>query len=139
MSDFVMTIAGDTVPADDSFGVVNPANGEVFAHAPECTPQQLDAAFDAASKAQRDWKSDESARRVTLLKMADVLLASSAELAPVLTAWPAGGVGDQGVPGPDQQPDHAQAAHQRKEPAPPVRIGGGVLFLVTLRIRIHAF
>jgi acyl-CoA reductase-like NAD-dependent aldehyde dehydrogenase len=86
MSDFVMTIAGDTVPAVDSFGVVNPANGEVFAHAPECSPQQLDAAFDAASKAQRGWKADESARRATLLKMADVLLASAGDLAPVLTA-----------------------------------------------------
>jgi acyl-CoA reductase-like NAD-dependent aldehyde dehydrogenase len=86
MPDFVMTIAGDTVPAADSFGVVNPANGEVFAHAPECTTQQLDAAFDAAAKAQRDWRQDEPARRETLLRMADVLLASSGELAPVLTA-----------------------------------------------------
>jgi len=86
MSDFVMTIAGDSAPAVDSFGVVNPATGDVFAHAPECTPAQLDAAFDAAAKAQRDWKADEAARRATLLKMADVLLASAGELAPVLTA-----------------------------------------------------
>ena len=86
MSDFVMTIGGDTVPAEESFGVINPASGEVFAHAPECSQTQLDAAFDAASKAQRDWKSDEGVRRDTLLKMADVLMASAAELAPVLTA-----------------------------------------------------
>jgi acyl-CoA reductase-like NAD-dependent aldehyde dehydrogenase len=86
MSDFVMTIAGDSAPAVDSFGVVNPATGDVFAHAPECTSAQLDAAFDAAAKAQRDWKADEAARRATLLKMADVLLASAGELAPVLTA-----------------------------------------------------
>ena len=69
MSDFVMTIGGDSVPAADSFGVVNPANGEVFAHAPECTRDQLDAAFDSAAKAQRDWKLDEAARRDTLLKL----------------------------------------------------------------------
>src|SRR5580692_2083275 len=86
MSDFVMTIGGDTVPAAESFGVVNPANGEIFAHAPECSPQQLDAAFDAASKAARDWKNDESARRAALLKVADVLLASAGEIAPVLTS-----------------------------------------------------
>jgi len=86
MSDFVMTIGGDSVPAADSFGVVNPANGEVFAHAPECTRDQLDAAFDSAAKAQRDWKLDESARRATLLKMADVLFASAEEVAPILTA-----------------------------------------------------
>jgi acyl-CoA reductase-like NAD-dependent aldehyde dehydrogenase len=86
MSDFVMTIGGDTVPATDSFGVVNPATGDVFAEAPECSPQQLDAAFDAASKAQRDWKADEGFRRETLLKVADVLMASAAEVAPILTA-----------------------------------------------------
>ena len=97
MSDFVMTIGGDTVPAAESFGVVNPANGEVFAHAPECSRQQLDAAFDAASKAQRDWRSDEAARRQTLLKMADVLLASGAELAPVLTAEQGKPLGDANI------------------------------------------
>ena len=86
MSDFVMTIGGDTVPATDSFGVVNPANGEVFAHAPECTRDQLDAAFDSAAKAQRDWKLDADARRETLLRVADVLFASATELAPILTA-----------------------------------------------------
>ena len=86
MSDFVMTIGGDSVPAVDSFGVVNPANGEVFAHAPECTRDQLDAAFDSAAKAHRDWKLDEAARRATVLKMADVLFASAEEVAPILTA-----------------------------------------------------
>ena len=86
MSDFVMTIGGDSAPAADSFGVINPANGEVFAHAPECTRDQLDAAFDAAAKAQRDWKLDEAARRSTLLAMADVLMGATAELAPILTA-----------------------------------------------------
>jgi acyl-CoA reductase-like NAD-dependent aldehyde dehydrogenase len=97
MSDFVMTIGGDTVPAADSFGVVNPANGEVFAHAPDCSPQQLDAAFDAAAKAQRDWKLDEAARRDTLLKMADALLAASGELAPILTAEQGKPLGDAGI------------------------------------------
>jgi acyl-CoA reductase-like NAD-dependent aldehyde dehydrogenase len=94
MSDFVMTIGGDTVPAADSFGVVNPANGEVFAHAPECSTEQLDAAFDAAAKAQREWKADEAARRAVLVSMADVLLESSAELAPILTAEQGKPLGD---------------------------------------------
>ena len=97
MPDFVMTIGGDTVPAAESFGVVNPANGDVFAHAPECSRQQLDAAFDAAAKAQRDWRSDEGLRRQTLLKMADVLLASGAELAPVLTAEQGKPLGDANI------------------------------------------
>ena len=97
MSDFVMTIGGDTVPAETSFGVVNPANGEVFAHAPECSTQQLDAAFDAASKAQRDWRVDEGARRSTLLAMADTLLASAGELAPILTAEQGKPLGDANI------------------------------------------
>ena len=97
MSDFVMTIGGDTAPAAESFGVVNPATGEVFAQAPECSRQQLDAAFDAAAKAQRDWRSDEGARRATLLRMADVLMASSGELAPVLTAEQGKPLGDANI------------------------------------------
>jgi acyl-CoA reductase-like NAD-dependent aldehyde dehydrogenase len=87
MSDFVMTIAGEPVPTEGTFGVRNPATGEVFAQAPECTRQQLDAAFDAAAKAARDWKADEAVRRALLLKAADVLMAQAAtELAPTLTA-----------------------------------------------------
>jgi acyl-CoA reductase-like NAD-dependent aldehyde dehydrogenase len=86
MSEFTMTIGGEPAPEAGTFGVINPATGEVFAQAPECTRPQLDAAFEAASKAQRDWKLDEAFRRATLLKMADVLMGSAATLAPVLTA-----------------------------------------------------
>ena len=86
MSDFAMTIGGDSIAAADSFGVINPANGDVFAHAPECTTHQLDAAFDSAAMAQRHWKLDEGLRRQTLLDMADALFASAGELASILTA-----------------------------------------------------
>ena len=103
MSDFVMTIGGDSVPAADSFGVVNPATGEVFAHAPECTREQLDAAFDSAAKAQRDWKLDEASRRSTLLAMADALLGAAGELAPILTA-------EQGKPYAEARGEVAYAA-----------------------------
>src|SRR5580700_7462875 len=97
MTDSVMTIGGDTVPAGESFGVKNPATGEVFAQAPECSPQQLDAAFDAAAKAARDWKSDEAGRRAALLAVADVLLASTADLAPLLTSEQGKPLGDAGI------------------------------------------
>ncbi len=86
MADFVMTVAGESMPTAATFGVRNPATGEVFAEAPECTREQLDAAFDAAAKAGRDWKIDEAARRATLLKVADVLMASAGDIAPVLTS-----------------------------------------------------
>ena len=97
MSEFVMTIAGETVPTEGTFGVRNPATGEVFAQAPECSPQQLDAAFDAAAKAARDWKADESARRAGLLKAAEVLMASAGELGPVLTAEQGKPLEDAGI------------------------------------------
>lgn len=97
MSDFVMTIGGDTTPAEASFGVVNPANEEVFAHAPECSRAQLEAAFDAAAKAQRDWRSNESRRRETLLKIADVLMASAGDIAPILTSEQGKPLGDANI------------------------------------------
>jgi acyl-CoA reductase-like NAD-dependent aldehyde dehydrogenase len=86
MTDFVMTIAGDTVATEATFAVRNPATGKAFAEAPECTRLQLDAAFETAAKAARDWKSDKAVRRSSLLQAAEVLLSSSAELVPVLTA-----------------------------------------------------
>jgi acyl-CoA reductase-like NAD-dependent aldehyde dehydrogenase len=85
-TEFTMTIAGEAVPTGRTFGVRNPATGEVFAEAPECSHEQLDAAFDAAAKAARDWKADEAARRDALRRAADVLLASPGDLAPTLTA-----------------------------------------------------
>jgi acyl-CoA reductase-like NAD-dependent aldehyde dehydrogenase len=97
MSDFVMTIAGEIAPTESTFGVRNPATGEVFAQAPECTRQQLDAAFDAAAKAARDWKSDEAARRAVLVRAAEALMASSAELAPVLTSEQGKPLADAGI------------------------------------------
>jgi acyl-CoA reductase-like NAD-dependent aldehyde dehydrogenase len=86
MSDFVMTIAGEAAPTEATFDVVNPATGEPFAQAPACTRQQLDGAFDAAAKAARDWKADGAARRAVLLRAAEALQGSRAELAPILTS-----------------------------------------------------
>ena len=97
MSDFVMTIAGEPAPTELTFGVKNPATGEVFARAPECSRQQLDAAFDAAAKAARDWKADEAARREVLNKAAEKLTGLSAELAPVLTAEQGKPLSDAGI------------------------------------------
>jgi len=84
--DVSMTIGGELVAAPDTFGVINPATGEVHAQAPDCTKEQLDQAFEAASKALPDWRSDEDARRHALRKAADALAAASGELGPVLTA-----------------------------------------------------
>src|SRR5438046_2752029 len=80
-----MTIGGRAVAADATFGVVNPATGEVHEQAPDCSPALLDEAMAAAAGAYRDWKRDLEARRKALHTAADLLMAQAAELAPVLT------------------------------------------------------
>ena len=86
MGDYVMTIDGQAVPAEQTFGVINPATGEVFAQAPECTREQLDAALESAHKAQLSWKTDAAARTEALLAAADAVDAAAEELGPLLTA-----------------------------------------------------
>jgi acyl-CoA reductase-like NAD-dependent aldehyde dehydrogenase len=85
MSDFTMTIDGKAVSAEQSFGVINPATGAVFAQAPDCSREQLDAAMDSSQAAFRAWRSDEARRREALLKCAEALQARAQELAPILT------------------------------------------------------
>src|SRR5438874_10553452 len=86
-----MTLDGQAAPTAATFDVLNPATNEVYAQAPECSKEQLDAAMESASKAYRDWKADEGARRDALRQAAAVLLGASGDLAPVLT-------GEQGKP-----------------------------------------
>jgi acyl-CoA reductase-like NAD-dependent aldehyde dehydrogenase len=81
-----MSIGGKSVAAKESFGVINPASGEVFEHAPECSPGQLDAAFASAKQAFVTWRSNESDRRKALLTVADVLMGAAGEIAPIITA-----------------------------------------------------
>jgi acyl-CoA reductase-like NAD-dependent aldehyde dehydrogenase len=86
MSDFRMTIDGESVPAARTLGVINPATGEVHAQAPDCSREQLDRAMAAAAGAYRGWRSDIEARRKALHAAGDLLMAKASELAPVLTA-----------------------------------------------------
>ena len=92
-----MSIGGDPVGPESTFGVINPSTGEVFAQAPECSKDQLDAAFTSAQSAFSSWRSDEDQRRKTLLAMADVLLASIDTLAPLLTTEQGKPLNDAGV------------------------------------------
>ena len=86
MSDFTMTIDAAAAPTAATFDVVNPATNEVYAAAPECSREQLDAAMESAAKAFRDWRADESARRDALRAAAGLLMSSSQAVAPILTA-----------------------------------------------------
>jgi acyl-CoA reductase-like NAD-dependent aldehyde dehydrogenase len=86
MSEFSMTIDGTQASTAETFGVVNPATGEVFEQAPECTREQLDTAMESAHKAYRDWRSDEDARRKALHALGDLMFASAGDIAPILTS-----------------------------------------------------
>jgi acyl-CoA reductase-like NAD-dependent aldehyde dehydrogenase len=83
MREFAMSIGGAGVAAEQTFGVVDPSTGEVFAEAPECTRAQLDEAVAAAAVA-RDWGMDDRTRVAALLKAADAAAAAQDELAAIL-------------------------------------------------------
>ncbi|MET0804286.1 MAG: aldehyde dehydrogenase family protein [Acidimicrobiales bacterium] len=86
MTDVSMTIGGERVDAPSTFGVVNPATGEIHAEAPDCGKEQLDQAFDAAAKAFVDWRRDEGTRREALKAASAALGAAGDRIGPILTA-----------------------------------------------------
>lgn len=73
MADRTMTIDGEAAVAGARFGVINPATGDVFDDAPECSVAQLDAAMHAAQKAFSEWRREEDARRQALENAATVI------------------------------------------------------------------
>jgi acyl-CoA reductase-like NAD-dependent aldehyde dehydrogenase len=81
-----MTIDGQAISAGPTFDVVDPATGEEFARAPECSREQLDAAMDSATRAGRSWRTDEAGRVAALHAMADAVDEHGEELAALLTA-----------------------------------------------------
>jgi acyl-CoA reductase-like NAD-dependent aldehyde dehydrogenase len=85
-TDYAMTIGDAQVGAATRFGVINPATGGVFAEAPDCSREQLDAAMAAAVAAAPAWESDESARCAALIAAARALVDATAEMAPILSA-----------------------------------------------------
>lgn len=85
MSDYTMSIDGQQQGSADSFGVLNPATEQVFAHAPAATPAQLEAAVAAAKRAFRTWRTDEQARRQALRTAADRVQAHAKEIGRTLT------------------------------------------------------
>ncbi|MCF2525928.1 aldehyde dehydrogenase family protein [Yinghuangia soli] len=81
-----MTIDGAAVPAGATIDVVDPATGAVFAQAPDCSREQLDAAFAAATAAFGTWRRDDDTRRTALRACAAALVARAADIGAVLTA-----------------------------------------------------
>jgi acyl-CoA reductase-like NAD-dependent aldehyde dehydrogenase len=85
VSEFNLIIGGERRAASATFDVVDPATGEVYGQAPECSQALLDEAFGAAAKAQIDWKRDEDIRRSALREAANKMFASADELGGILT------------------------------------------------------
>ena len=83
--EFGMLLGGEIVEAPASFGVLNPATEGVFAQAPECSSDMLDAAVGAARAALPAWRRDEAARREALHASAQLLRQHADELAELFT------------------------------------------------------
>jgi len=98
-----MTIDGARVMSGPTFSVINPATGETFGAAPDCTRDQLDDAMQAAAETFETWRRDESSRRQLLLNCAEALTRQAAELAELLTR-------EQGKPLPKAAGEIAGAA-----------------------------
>jgi len=98
-----MTIGGEPVTGRGTFGVINPATGQVFADAPDCSRDQLDEAMRAAQAAAGSWRADEDARRAALRAAAAATLAAADGLAAILTA-------EQGKPIAESRGEIAYAA-----------------------------
>lgn len=83
---YYLSIAGKLVETKDSFDVINPATGKVFAKAPAASAEQLEEAIAAAKTAFKTWSAisyDE--RQVYLDRYADALQEHRDELVRLLT------------------------------------------------------
>ena len=81
-----MTIGGEAIAGEQSYDVLNPATGEVFAAAPVCSRDQLDRAFAAAASVLPSWRANDDARRALMLELADAVSAAGEELLSLLIA-----------------------------------------------------
>ena len=83
---FEMLIDGEAVPGAGTFGVFNPATGEVFAQCPKADAAQLDAAVRAARRAFPGWAATPIAERGRLVaEVADRIAQRIDEFAALLT------------------------------------------------------
>lgn len=101
---FFLSIDGKTERGVSSAPIINPAWGSAFAEAPVASEAQLDAAVDAARRAQPDWARRSWDERSHLVSAIGDIIADHAEaLAPLLTR-------EQGKPLPDALAELRRAA-----------------------------
>jgi acyl-CoA reductase-like NAD-dependent aldehyde dehydrogenase len=79
------TSNGADLPTTQTFDVIDPSTGAVFAQAPDVVPAQLDAVFAAAHAAYGRWQTDDDERRTVMRRAAEVIEQNVSELGPVLT------------------------------------------------------
>lgn len=83
---YAMTIDGQAVSGPDTIPVIDPATGQVFASAPDCTPAQLDDAVASARASFLHWRATPIAERQALVARAgEALIAHADELARLFT------------------------------------------------------
>lgn len=100
MTSFNMTINGQSVAADTTFNVINPADKSVVATCPKASVEQLNEAVSAAKAAFPTWSAlDIAERREKLMALADAVEANGGEFMELLTkeqGKPMKGFGDMG-------------------------------------------
>lgn len=81
-----MLINGQLVSSDRMLDVINPATEEVFAQVPHARAEQLDAAVEAAARAQKAWERTTMAeRRAKLEELAAKIGENAEEFARIIT------------------------------------------------------
>lgn len=85
-ANYRMTIGGVSVPGEATIDVINPATGQPFATAPDCSKAQLDTAVAAAKNAFKTWRRTPIAeRQAMVMRAGDLLLANADALARLFT------------------------------------------------------
>jgi acyl-CoA reductase-like NAD-dependent aldehyde dehydrogenase len=86
MDSYGLIIDGKKIATNRTFGVRNPATGEVFAQCPAAEMQHLDQAVAAAQKAFTTWSNvEDGERKAGVSALSDLLEKHSAELMELLT------------------------------------------------------
>ncbi len=78
-SDYQMTIDGRGVTSETSIAVINPATGQAFAEAPDCSADQLEQAVASARKAFKTWRQTPIEERQAAVAKAGALLIEHAD------------------------------------------------------------
>jgi acyl-CoA reductase-like NAD-dependent aldehyde dehydrogenase len=87
MKPYGLIIDGRKIVTEKTFGVRNPATGEVFAQCPVAENAHLDQAVAAAQKAFTTWSQvDDAVRKAKVHELADILEKNMPELMELLTS-----------------------------------------------------